>query len=219
MEEKKLAKIIGFSLIGLLLLFGTFYAGYWLGCQKEKVETPKPIIPTPTQALIPTSTPTLDPTADWKTYINQTYNYSIKYPQEINISLSSEPEAYNWISFEFPEKGKWTAQLIIDHFDNPNALNPRDFSQKRYEEQKLESEKEDFPPPQKPFDTREIEVGSTNAFQVKVFAFDGDMRVTYVSQGKRMVTVSFYDPNPNDPFNEKHVETFNLMLQSFKFLD
>ena len=50
--------------------------------------------PTPPEKIItekmspPTSTPTPDPTADWKTYENSEENYSFKYPPSLSIEKS-----------------------------------------------------------------------------------------------------------------------------------
>lgn len=43
--KKDWLKIIAFSLVGLILLSGTFYAGYWCGIRKSAVEPPMPVIP------------------------------------------------------------------------------------------------------------------------------------------------------------------------------
>lgn len=85
--KKDWLKIIALSLVSIFLLSVTFYAGYWLGSQQSKVEAPEQTIPTPTQALIPTPTPTftLDPTADWKTYKNEEYKFSFKYPVDLTV--------------------------------------------------------------------------------------------------------------------------------------
>lgn len=91
--EKDLSKIVAFSLLGIFLLSGTFYAGYSLGNQKDKVKPSVPPTPTPIRALIPTPTltmptpsPTSDSTADWKTYENKQYKYSIKIPSNWNYN-------------------------------------------------------------------------------------------------------------------------------------
>lgn len=78
--KKDWGKIIVLCLMSIFLLSGVFYAGYWLGSQKEKVEAPERAVPTSTQVLI--ATPTPNPTANWKTYTNTKYKYSIKIPPD-----------------------------------------------------------------------------------------------------------------------------------------
>lgn len=57
--------------------------------QPEAVITPQPtslqttIIPSPTSSSVSSPTPTPDLTANWKTYINTQYGYSIKYPPTV----------------------------------------------------------------------------------------------------------------------------------------
>ena len=68
-KSKNWLKIIILFLVSIFLLFGVFYAGYWLG-KSEKLKTQSK----QTQNLTPTPkqpTPTPDPTADWKTYRNE----------------------------------------------------------------------------------------------------------------------------------------------------
>lgn len=84
-SKKNWLKIIGFSLVGFLLLSGTFYTGYLYGIQKSTIAPPKLAIPTPTLAPLPTPTPTPGPTADWKTFTNTKYRYSIKIPPDWGI--------------------------------------------------------------------------------------------------------------------------------------
>lgn len=61
----------------VLLLFGAVYAGMKI---QEKGTTPTPSAKiTPSQS-IPTAIPTIDPTAEWKTYTNDKMKFSIKYP-------------------------------------------------------------------------------------------------------------------------------------------
>jgi len=73
---------------GFLLLVIVGAAGFLLGKSLSQSKTPSlPLIsqvspsPTPTPEN-PISTPTPDPTANWKTYVNNKYNYSIKYPED-----------------------------------------------------------------------------------------------------------------------------------------
>ena len=71
----------------VLLVFIGAVAGFLLGKSLSQPKTSPPPIsqfsPSPSpENPIPTPTPTIDPTANWKTYVNNKYNYSIKYPED-----------------------------------------------------------------------------------------------------------------------------------------
>jgi len=85
--NNKRVKIGLISVGGLTLVVGLFFVGYKLG--QRQVQS------VPTTALTPTFQPEasrpFDETVNWKTYINEQFNYKIKYPD-------------NWILREFPDK-------------------------------------------------------------------------------------------------------------------
>lgn len=95
---KTILKILLFSVLGLVLVAGLVFGGYKLG-QKQLVSEPKP---TPTPSLVATPTPLSseapakeeDPTANWKTYRNEKYEISFKYPTEW-VKEGSPFENYN----------------------------------------------------------------------------------------------------------------------------
>ncbi len=71
MKQKGFAQIFIFIL--LLAILGTVI---YFGSKQGKIVTP-------IQSPIPTATP--DVTANWKTYSNTAYNYSVKYPTNLTI--------------------------------------------------------------------------------------------------------------------------------------
>jgi len=73
-KNRSFFKAVLLMVLGLLIVAGTVYAGTRIG---KKQITPSKIIAEPT--LKPVS-PTPDPTADWKTYTNEKYSISFKYP-------------------------------------------------------------------------------------------------------------------------------------------
>lgn len=63
-------KFIG-VIVGLLVLGGVAYGGMWYW-QKQQV----------VQEVVPTFTPRVDETANWKTYTNTQYGFEIKHPED-----------------------------------------------------------------------------------------------------------------------------------------
>jgi len=68
-------KILG-GILGILVFAGAVFGAYKLG---QRQISPQPA-PTPTSVVVVTPTP--DITANWETYIDTVYNYSIKYPPD-----------------------------------------------------------------------------------------------------------------------------------------
>jgi len=91
-------KIALVSVLGLVLFGGLVFAGMQIGKKQTPVvsqpsltpqaiaiatSTPAALIPTqtPLATSMPTLTSTLDPTANWKTYTNTKYGYTVRYPE------------------------------------------------------------------------------------------------------------------------------------------
>ncbi len=207
-QKKKI--LIGLGVFfGILILVGAVFGIYKYAQNQIPFEPAGE--PTPEVA-----TPTPDPTAEWQTYVNEEYGYSIKYPQEVTVTTD---DVQDLVSFKFPEEGKWVADLSVRHYQNPEGLNPQAFYQKSFNEGKLEAEKKNWPPPPEPLKSETIKIDNLEGFQVRNSAYEAYQRTTYLGQGETMVAISFYDENPNDPAQEKHLASFNLMLSTFKFLD
>lgn len=79
LEKLKIHKFrILIGVFGVLVFWGAVFGAYKLGQRS--------IYPEPTEGLTPTPvvvvTPTAEPTANWKTYINTKLGFSLKYPQD-----------------------------------------------------------------------------------------------------------------------------------------
>lgn len=82
-QNKNFFKTVLLVVLGLIVVAGAVYAGYQIGRRslspREFLIPPKPI--TTQIPVVETSpSPTPDPTANWKTYTNIKYRYSVKFP-------------------------------------------------------------------------------------------------------------------------------------------
>ena len=75
-------KLLIIAVIIILVLTIVGVGSFLLGTNKNNT---KPVVQI-TPALTVTPTPTLDPTANWKTYANNVFGYSIKYPDSWAVS-------------------------------------------------------------------------------------------------------------------------------------
>lgn len=99
---------------------------YYLGTMKK--------VPTPTPPSSPTasSTPnTSDETKNWKTYTNNRYKFSFKYPASLTVRTDSND---NFIGFLENPKENSTQALWISINENGNNLDLKDFDKKEREE-------------------------------------------------------------------------------------
>jgi len=82
-HNKNYLKVIGIGMSIVSFCIAIAVVGYFLGSNKNK--TAKVSAP----QITSTPTPTPDPTANWKTYTNTDYNFSIKYPDTFKIDDNS----------------------------------------------------------------------------------------------------------------------------------
>jgi hypothetical protein len=109
-----LSAIIG--IIIFLLLAGGAAAGYVYREPLMKLV----INPTPTPTISISPTPSPDPTADWQTFTNTPYGYSIKYPKDF-VAQPPIPSNGRDIDIILPKK-KGLTHVFISLTDNTNNL-------------------------------------------------------------------------------------------------
>jgi len=87
-------KILSFTILGLIIVTGSIFFGIQIGKNQTPSQQPIGVQPTasPTQIVInptalPTGNPTINPTGNWKTYINTKYNYSLQYPLDTGLTF------------------------------------------------------------------------------------------------------------------------------------
>ncbi len=84
---KGINKVIIGSL-SLLFLAGLIGGAYFLGSIRSKNKVTTLVLPTPEIVLKPTEI--VDPIADWKTYMNNKYDFSLKYPNNFNLDSKGQ---------------------------------------------------------------------------------------------------------------------------------
>jgi len=191
-------KILG-GVLGVLVFAGAVFGAYKVG-QRQVQLVPQP---TPTPGLV--ATPTPDPTANWKTYTNEKYGYSIKYPP-----------ADSYMSFT-PKNYTVTNMAVLDYIgigEDPDSREPlivvavtdRSFD----EEVKL---------------TRQ----NLSVEEEKEMIIEGVKGVEFYGKRKGRIRHVFWIVLPKTDYTyvistpEYNIldgfATFNLMLSTFKFLE
>ena len=130
-------KIALLAVLGLVLAGGLVFAGMQIGkssklkSQKSKIQlktqnlTPtQPPVATSSPTFQPESTPLLDETAGWKSYTNEKYGYSMKYPPEFNYKVSVKGEIMvafdpSWEILESPAAEDKTLVIIVADTSKP----------------------------------------------------------------------------------------------------
>lgn len=107
------------TLLSILLLISCLIAGFfaWQTQKLVKELTAYRLQPTATQ----TPTPTPDPTAGWKTYTNEEYKFSFKYPQKYTINDPSLPQT-GLVRLYENGTGAESYDLIIDVWKNKKEI-------------------------------------------------------------------------------------------------
>ena len=199
--QKDWLKIILFSLLGLLVLAGAIYGGYWYAARKKVPPTPTPI---------PQLTPTPsveEQTKDWKVYRNQDYGFQIKYPPE--LALGPEPQAPDSELLSSrslsPPSEEWSVviavrstplDVLVAAEEALSASSATQISVGELKAKKLEWVNRGRP-----------DLGVTlNRYEQKVFIAHNDL--SYI--------MSFYVDNDSNLKNAA-LQKFDLMLQTFKF--
>jgi len=227
-------KIVLLGLVGLIVVGGLVFAGYKLGQREEQAKLPQP---TPVSFLTPTSTPTPtpktspitvvatpseltptpDPTADWKTYTNTKYGYSIKYPS--NWWIEREYALISDIPSEVYE-GPISPVPLPYEIDINELKNP-----KRKEFKELIISNNMFPPEMKEsFSFQEEKIGSYRVFRTSdvIPSYAGELHAYFEGNGGlRYIDIVLWPYNKDTTFLNQNrvVVIFDQILSTFRFLD
>lgn len=132
---------IGVTIMLVGLTAAIFLAiGYWAGRQtamleEDKTTTP-PIIGTITSTATPkatTTTSATDETANWKTYTNEKYGFSFKYPGDWTYKTNAGTETLLTIGLFPPSKTEGYEYFgdITINVENSNGLTLEDFAKEK----------------------------------------------------------------------------------------
>jgi hypothetical protein len=149
-------------------------------------------------------------TSDWKTYTNQQYGFSFKYPlgwqvstnglQNTLGSTSSSP----FIELRAPSTATTSYLLIVSILDNPEQLLSKDFVQEllaRDEAQDSLADQNQEPSENTPkFDKQyAVPVGSYDGYELyNVFEYDQDGEQIYVAHGNEVLKFDFPTADPTN---------------------
>lgn len=197
--------------------------GYMLGADQNQTITQQPIVPQATfvqSSLTPTSIPTLPPlviptndpsiTSNWKTYTDNKYGFSIKYPKNLvledrNIYINLEL----WGPTQRTQQGFHDGIQLGFYIGSLEGKALKEFVDaevKKTEDSRGSSQVIEYP--------REIIVGGVNGYSHK-------------TSGAGPFTNFYFSPKPNayfriidgtqDPTNKGFKKTVDQILSTFKF--
>jgi len=211
LQKKKI--LIGLGVfLGVLVLGGAVF-----GIYKYAQNQISPGEPTPTPLPPEVSTEEGDPTADWETYTNAKYGYSIKYPKDW---YTTEPEGG-------PEKGRridfhpWR-ERSFDKVDYQISIIVNDVGYEKSLTAWLDEKIGSYPEEIKSLITRE---------KVTLDNFEGEKVLEELSQAgvyniytkKNSFVYNFmlapYSPKELSELLPESLDYFNFILSTFKFLE
>lgn len=120
-------------LLSVLLLLAVSVAGFFAYQTQRlvaelKIKNEELIVKTPEQTVEPvaTSSSTVDPTANWKTYTNKVFNFSFKYPSEYqltdNLQESTDPLA--WTTKKYIQLDNSINKCTMSMMISPDGFGP-----------------------------------------------------------------------------------------------
>lgn len=126
-------KLLSLPIVALVVLVALVVGGslgYYLGNKtnvQTQIQTQDQTQTQPTAKTTPTLQPEPDPTADWETYTNNEYGFSIRYPQEANLTEVNP----GYVSITGGGESARTMGMIIFSSKNTEGLSRRYFYAKQ----------------------------------------------------------------------------------------
>lgn len=208
--------VLTLSLLTLILLASTGYLAYQNMQLKKQIAQPS-------ASPSPTSTP--DPTANWKTYTNHEYGYSVEYPSDWKVSEAKPPNTPDWpydilqenqlheVKFLEEKIDTWPGSFVILVNKNPENFDTKSWAS-NYFVPLISDPTVNLAEPQ-----GEISINNHTAYKFSVFEFDGYRTEIGLVKNGNIYMFTFTDDTPNDPNLEEHKEIYNQILSTFKFLE
>ena len=211
--HRYLFTVTAFSkLLALSLFIILPFLGFYLGMQyQQKVTVVTPI------ALevqkIPTPTPTLIDTTNWKIYTNTVAGYSLKYPSGWQLLTNANNYPTNIIleSPDYLENSPWTgARIELSAYGTTTSTNVKDVLNAEVESGSLSAYK----------NYKELQINGVKAIQYDITFLDNNgllFTSTDVSfiENKRMYTFSLSYYPSIEPKN-KYLATFQNIISTFR---
>lgn len=212
----------GFAPILIMILIAVVVGGYFIYTNYSQYRT-KPTVPSPTPSASPPASsdaspaPTVtDETANWKTYIERSGGFSLRYPPDWKVL----PGANNNLE---------PALIISSPVATPTQeTGPTDADSKYYLTLSYKTESKT---PKQVIDERVKKEQSyqpsfklTERKSIKIDGIDGEWAVEfpspspavdiYINHNNKLYHILFY---PYVPSTNKHMHIFNQILSTFKF--
>jgi len=212
---------------GYFLIKNGFFAGQKACTQEAKVCPDGTSVgrtgPNCEFAPCPTETP--DETANWKTYTNREYRYSVKYPSGWEVREAKPPDTPNWTYDILQENqlhkvkllegkiGTWPGSFVISISKNPENFDTESWGSNYFVPLITDPTTNLAEPKGK------ISIDNNTAYKFSVFQFDSYRTEIGLVKNGNIYMFSFVDDTPNDPDLEKHKEIYGQILSAFKFSD
>lgn len=195
-------------LLSILLIISCLIAGFfaWQTQKLVKELTAYRLQPTATQ----TPTPTPNPTADWKMYTSEKYNFSFKYPNDLNIYVNSDiyKGVQNTILITKENKqttspGGW-AGVFVTVLPNPLKLSSNAYIQKEILSDPLNSKTK----------IKNIASNNVDISIIEDEVVGGNRESTpsiYISKNDQIIVIS--------SSTQQYIDLSNQILSTFKFIE
>ncbi len=199
-----------------LLALGLFiilpFLGFYLGMHyQQKITTVTPVISEVQK--IPTPTPTLIDTTNWKIYTNTVAGYSLKYPSGWQLLTDADNYPTNIIltSPDYRGNSPWTgARIELSAYGTTTSTNVKDVLNAEVESGSLSAYK----------NYKELQINGVRAIQYDfIFPVNNGLLFTSTDvsfiENKRMYTFSLSYYPSIEPKN-KYLATFQNIISTFR---
>lgn len=198
---------------------------YELGNPSTQITPPK-LTPTPNVAVYTEATES----ANWKTFTNTKYEYSVEYPAnwdiEEAIAIAGVPNKPTWsgsilqknelqkVSFlEKDEQAIWQGTIELNVLQNPKNLNLEEWAKQYFRPLGAD------PSVNLAKIVGDTTLGGKPAKKFDVFSFDHNEVVIATIHNNLVYQVTFAGENPNDLDIEIHQKIYDQILSTFRFLN